>query len=323
MTGISIVIPTYNRAEILRKTLDSVARLSIPGGVEVEIIVIENNCTDHSARVFEDFSRRSPLPCRRINETRQGHSHVRNRGFAEAAFDQVVFFDDDVEVFPDWIPGYLKAVEDTQADCVVGPVFPLFEREVPGYLTPPMLNELCSPYSRKGEKRLLLESSVAHEIPGCNFGVRKEVALQIGGFDPEIGRKPGKAVMLSCDDFDFGERLVKAGKRVVYEPSCAIRHLISVEKLSKAYLRKRWYGEGATQRIFDAVKGICFSPTRRLRLLLGVMRLAAAIPFACLSGRKGSTFEGELKARRAAGYLFGARKTSLSLQQPPHSGEPS
>ena len=295
--------------------------MKTPGGVEVEIIVIENNCTDHSAKVFEDFSRRSPVPCRRINETRQGHCHVRNRGFAEAAFDQVVFFDDDVEVYPDWVSGYLEAARDLQADCVVGPVFPLFEREVPGYLTPQMLNELCSPYSRKGEKRILLETPVAHEIPGCNFGVRKEVALQIGGFDPEIGRKPGKAVMLSCDDFDFGERLVKAGKRVVYEPSCAIRHLISVEKLSKAYLRQRWYGEGATQRIFDAAKGIRFPPMRRLRLFLGLMRVTTAVPFAWLSGRMGSTFECELRARKAAGYLFGARKTSLSLQQPPHSGK--
>jgi glycosyltransferase involved in cell wall biosynthesis len=319
MTGISIIIPTYNRAEILRKTLDSLVHLSVPSGVKVEIIVIENNCTDHSARVFEEFSRRSGISSRRINETRQGHCHVRNRGFAEASFDHVVFFDDDIEAFSDWIPGYLKAVGDLQADCVVGPVFPLFEREVPGYLTRNMLNELCSPYSRKGEKQILLEPSVAHEVPGCNFGVRKEVALQIGGFDPGIGRKPGTTTMLSGDDFDFGERLVEAGKRVVYEPSCAIRHLISVEKLSKAYLRQRWYGEGATQRIFDAAKGIRFPPMRRLRLILGLMRLAATLPFSWLSGQKGSTFECELRTRKAAGYIFGARKTSLSLQQPPHS----
>jgi len=50
--GLTIVIPTYNRCHELGPTLDSVAAVRIPAGCQVEVLVIDNNCTDDRGRMM-------------------------------------------------------------------------------------------------------------------------------------------------------------------------------------------------------------------------------------------------------------------------------
>ena len=302
--GISIVIPTYNRAPMLEPTLASMARLNVPRGVDVEILVVDNNCTDNTHRVVADFKATAPFPVKHIVEHEQGQSASRNRGFRDATFDHVVDFDDDVNVYVDWIAGYFDAVDHFEADCVVGPVYPVFEVQVPAYLTKSVLELISSPYSRKGGQAMLLPQSAAHEVPGCNFGVRRDVALAVGAFDNSWGRNRASAVMISQDDFDFGRRLVAAGKRVVYEPRCAIHHRLSSEKLSRTYLRRRWYGEGATKRQVDAQSGSRPSLAQRARYLGGAIHRATRAVTCYAAGRTALAFQWELEARQALGYIF-------------------
>ena len=315
--GISIVIPTYNRAPMLRPTLASLALLNIPGDVQVEVLVIDNNCKDETPRVVADFKASAPMPVRHIVETRQGHCVSRNRGFREAAFDHVVDFDDDVDVYTDWIAGYFDAVDRLGADCVVGPVYPVFEVAIPAYMTQRVLQLISSTYSRKGGQAMVLTPDVAHEVPGCNFGVRKEVALALGGFRPDWGRNPLSHVMISQDDFDFGRRLVASGKRVVYEPRCAIHHRLSSEKLARHYLRRRFYGDGATKRLVDALLGFSPSPSQRIRYFAGALHLLARAAGHALAGKASLAFECELEARQALGYVCHKPRSEN------HPGEPS
>lgn len=308
--GISIVIPTYNRARMLGPTLAGLAHLTVPRDVEAEILVIDNNCTDDTPRVVADFKAATPIPVRHIVEHEQGQSASRNRGFQEAAFDHVVDFDDDVDVYTDWIVGYFDAVDRFQADCVVGPVYPVFEIQVPAYLTKDVLRLISSPYSRKGGLPALLPPHVAHEVPGCNFGVRRDVALAVGAFDNAWGRNRASSVMISQDDFDFGRRLVAAGKRVVYEPRCAIHHRLSSEKLSRAYLRRRWYGEGATKRQVDAQSGSSPSLSQRVRYVAGAVHRAARATACYATGHTALAFQWELESRQALGYVFHKPRTT-------------
>jgi glycosyltransferase involved in cell wall biosynthesis len=296
--GISIIIPTYNRARLLARTLASIKGLRVPEGVAIEVLVIDNNCTDETPQVVKEATDDSPFPILRIVETRQGLCFGRNRGLQEARYALVAYFDDDIEVADDWLLGYLEAVEHLNADCVVGPVFPKFERKLPQFLTQRVLDSVTSTYSRKGDRMMLLPRDVAHEVPGCNFGVRKSVALEIGGFNNSLDRIG--AGLLAGGDWEFGLRLVAAGRGVIYHPQCTIRHIITEEKLSRKYLRKRWAGAGATARVFQNPR-LPFS--RRIRYLSGVIRLMGA---SILHGVRGNTdiaFQRELEARRAWTYL--------------------
>jgi glycosyltransferase involved in cell wall biosynthesis len=299
MNGISIIIPTYNRARLLGQTLESVKRLRLPEGVAIEVLVIDNNCTDNTPEIVENAAEVSRFPILRIVEKQQGLCYGRNRGLREARYDHVVYLDDDIEVADDWLLGYFEAVEQLDADCVVGPVFPKFEREPPDFLTERVLDSVISTYSRKGDLMMLLARDVAHEVPGCNFGVRKSVALDIGGFNNSLDRAgPG---LLAGGDTEFGLRLVSTGRRVVYQPRCAIRHVITEEKLSRKYLRKRWTGAGATARLLQNAR-LPFS--RRVRYLAGVVRRVGASLIHQVRGNTGVAFERELEARRSWAYII-------------------
>src|SRR5262245_11802398 len=92
--GFSIIIPTYNRADLLRMALKSVHRLHLPRSWEAEILVIDNNSSDDTTTVLREAGQGS-LPVRGILERKQNVSHARNRSASEASFEHLVYFDDD------------------------------------------------------------------------------------------------------------------------------------------------------------------------------------------------------------------------------------
>ncbi len=302
--GASILITTYNRAAILADTLRSASALHLPEGVRAEILVIDNNCTDRTPETVAQAAAASPIPMRRVLETRQGLSYSRNRGLTEASFDWVVYFDDDVRIVPHWIEACFEAIDTLKPDCVVGPVTPAFESEPPAYISPRVLDSLCSTYSRKGDELMVLPPEVAHQVPGCNFAVRKQVALDAGGFDPRFGC--GGETQRSGDDFEFGHRLNRAGRRVVYQPRCSVQHLITSGKFAKSWLRTRWRQDGAFERSMTAAPPNTTTRLERARAAAGIGSMLTRSAFFGLLGRRAASFEWELRARRAVGYYKGA-----------------
>ncbi len=310
MTGITLAIPTYNRARLLRQTLESLSRVSVPGGLQVELVIINNNCTDNTPAVVSEMAPRLPFPVRVVFEPKPGLNQGRNRALREAAFEHVVYFDDDVNVVPEWLDGYREAVERLEAECVVGPVRPSYEQKPPAYMTPVILESLVSAYSVRGDTLKQLPGDVAHEVPGCNFGVSKAVAVEVGGFSTGLDRMGSG--LLAGGDSEFGARLVKAGKRIVYQPRCAIEHVISREKMERSYLRLRWQGIGATQRLLTPPNELHESPGRRARQVFGIARRFAAAAALQLVNQPALSFEQELEGRKALGYLRRAGRPGTS-----------
>lgn len=302
MAGFSIIIPTYNRAELLRTALKSVQELRIPDGRAAEIIVVDNNSTDHTADVAEEMARNGPIPLRRVVETQQGLNHGRNRGIQEACFEHLVYLDDDMQVNPGWLEGYVEAWETLHPDAVVGPVEPWFEEEPASWLTPRMIESVTSAYSRKGDRIMIVSADRAHELPGCNFGVLRHVAQEAGGFHPALDRSG--AGMLAGGDWEFGQRLVRLGKRVVYSPQCRIRHFISKHKISREGLRARWEGSGATAGAMMRLQGQVIPFPRRLRLFIRMNRFFVRSWRYRVAGDETIAFHWELEALNLRGLLF-------------------
>ena len=73
---VTVAICTWNRAAFLDRTLASFHRLSIPEGVEWELIVVDNNCTDTTPNVVQRHREFLPIYC--VSEKQQGHSASRN-----------------------------------------------------------------------------------------------------------------------------------------------------------------------------------------------------------------------------------------------------
>ena len=90
---VSVIIPTYNRAQILRETLDSVLAQSYPA---IEIVVVDDGSTDDTAAVVAQYAGRA----RHIRQRNQGVEMARNKGIRVSTGDYLTFLDDDDLMLP-------------------------------------------------------------------------------------------------------------------------------------------------------------------------------------------------------------------------------
>src|SRR6516164_6667228 len=110
----SVVLCTHNRCESLAKALASAACLELPKLLDWEVLVVDNNSTDRTREVAEEFCRRYPTHFRYIFERQQGKSHALNTGIREAQGDVIAFIDDDVTVEPTWLRHLTAALRSGQ-----------------------------------------------------------------------------------------------------------------------------------------------------------------------------------------------------------------
>src|ERR1700722_17754963 len=123
---VTVAICTWNRAKLLDQTLAGMRRLHILAGHTWELLVVNNDSTDHTDEVIEKHS--SDLPIRKLLEKRQGLSNARNCVLAHTRGDLLLWTDDDVLVEPDWLNAYVEtALQNPNAVFFGGTVEPWFE----------------------------------------------------------------------------------------------------------------------------------------------------------------------------------------------------
>src|SRR5690348_14636457 len=121
---ISLVITTFNRAELLRSALESVANSKVENQDTIEVIVVDNNSVDHTRQTVENVGARGfPFALRYVYEPRQGLSYARNRGADEANGIYVAYMDDDQLLEEHYLSRIESVFLHTKAACVGGPVF--------------------------------------------------------------------------------------------------------------------------------------------------------------------------------------------------------
>ena len=92
MKLLTIAIPCYNSAEYMRKCIDSL----LPGGEDVEIIIVNDGSSDKTADIAEEYRERFPSIIKVINKENGGHGSAVNAGLekAKGLYFKVVDSDD-------------------------------------------------------------------------------------------------------------------------------------------------------------------------------------------------------------------------------------
>src|SRR5262245_6985509 len=99
---LDVVIPTYNRAGLLKLTLESLLTAPIPSGLEVKVTVVDNNSNDGTKSLVQSFQKKFGERIGYQFESKQGRSHALNAGIISTTGDLVGMVDDDEEIDSSW-----------------------------------------------------------------------------------------------------------------------------------------------------------------------------------------------------------------------------
>jgi len=246
----SVLIPTYNRSEELRKTLQSLSELSC--SKEWEVIVVDNNSNDNTAEVVAEISRTFPVEMRYLFEAEQGKPAALNSGISIARGDVIAFTDDDHRFERDWLEQAAIGLERFGCDYVGGKILPMFEGSLPRWLT-------TSSARHRSVIGMADYGPEAHEFAdkpamGGNLVIYREAFSRVGLWDNRLGRR-GKT-LLGQEQREWCMRARAAGLRGVYIPNMVVYHIVPADRLQKKYFRRWFYWHGISRAILHENFGL-------------------------------------------------------------------
>jgi len=248
----SVLICTYNRARLLAKTLEHVAAQIVPAGIEWEVVVVDNNCTDDTSEVVRAYAgdrRISTLRC--VREPRQGIAFARRRSFLESRGELLGCVDDDCLLPPNWIEqALLFAREHPRAGAIGGRNVIVWEKST---------NRVAELYGESlarqelGDRPFRMSATGRACLGGAGLVLRREAVMTSGWI------KDGILVGRCADRLGAGEdaeiffRIRHAGWECWYTPNLVLSHIIPEARTTLSYLRRLHQGFGEAEAFLHAL----------------------------------------------------------------------
>jgi len=228
--GISILISTHNRGPILARSLESLAQMRYPSGVDVEVVVVANACTDDTVDQAMAFRDRLPnFKC--VQEPTVGVSYARNRTMHESRFDLCGMVDDDIWCEPGWLEATLGMFQQTPADMVSGRLTLWWcSVDRPSWMDEPTAGLLSCLDLGDCVIEMFRPDAVA-----ANFSFRREVFDRVGPFRTDLGRVGSRSLAAGEETF-FVQQAMDAGFRLYYSPDAHIKHWVAPHRIQSPYL---------------------------------------------------------------------------------------
>jgi GT2 family glycosyltransferase len=224
----AIVIPTFERCEVLLETLRCVARIDYPA-THWEAIVVDDGSSLATIGVVREWIRASDAPVRLVQRPRQGPAAARNLGASLTPARVLIFIDNDILVKSNFIRRHLAILESHPGCWVIGRI-----------VHPPRLRE--TPFGRyrddcwevfaaRSRGAMVVETD---GMTAANVSLLARDFERLGGFDEEFS-------IASCEDWELGQRARTAGIRILYDPLNVVVHNDWALDLRRFCERQRLY----------------------------------------------------------------------------------
>lgn len=239
--NITFIICTYNRADYLDDTLHSLMQQPVEDAV-AELLVVNNNSTDHTAQVVEKYLQNANPDSFRVSyfeEKEQGLSFARNCGIREAASENIVFVDDDIRADQHFLENWLFFFENyPDYKAAGGKILVQFDDHKPRWAS----HYLLSLFGHH-DLGIRVRKYPGNKYPfGGNMGFRKSIFNDTGLFDTDLGRKGDQ--LTANEEKDLFNRIKSLGEPILYLPNALLYHRIGSERATKNYIRKQAEGMG-------------------------------------------------------------------------------
>lgn len=267
----SVIIPTRNRAELLRRCLSALTRQTLAKDA-FEVLVVDNGSTDATAEVANEFA--GSLQLVYVSSTQPGLHVGRHEGARRARSDILMFADDDTEARATWVEAVVERFRDAKVALVGGNNHPRFEHPPPAWLE----HWWAMPFY-KGRALVYLSVLDFGEgtfdidpryVWGCNYSVRRSVLLSIGGFHPD--GVPKELLRYRGDgETHVSDAISAAGHRTAFDSRASVDHWVPSSRMTQAYMEQRAYVHG----ISDSYTDIRASQTARVAPRIAALRWLA------------------------------------------------
>jgi glycosyltransferase involved in cell wall biosynthesis len=219
---LSVVIPTYNRSAILRRTLEALDAQALPPE-RLEIVVVDDGSDDGTGAMLAELAPAMRAALRVVCQDHALGGSARNRGIDEARAPLVLLMDSDMTVQPGLLDAHLDAhrAHPERNAVFVGKV-----------VTGPERIDLLDPDPAPGADRAA-GPVPAEALTTQNVSLKRAFLIEAGSF------RPG----LPClQDTELAFRLKRAGMRLFYLPGAAALHTQPLDTIEKVIHSGRKYG---------------------------------------------------------------------------------
>lgn len=226
---VSVVIATFNRAQLLAKCLDALETQRM-ARERYEVLVIDNGSTDGTVEFLDNRCDKSPVTIRWFRHPRGGPASARNLGVDQARGDLIAFTDDDCIPASDWLTALAAELPDSPTCAGIGgPIWGMRDTAISRYIDHA---KLMAHWVDADQVEYLITANALY---------RTSCLTEVGGFETGF-------VLAGGEDVDLSYRLRDCGYSLHVTDQGAVQH--HHHDTLRLFTKMNWrHGFGAAQLV--------------------------------------------------------------------------
>ncbi|MEI6523521.1 MAG: glycosyltransferase family A protein [Bacteroidota bacterium] len=281
MNGFSIIICCYNSESRILSTLQALSELEIPSEFQIELILVDNNCTDNTVMLASEFwiKINSKFNLIVVTEKNPGLSAARVCGAKIAKYKYLVFCDDDNWINKDYLMVAYNLLERRNDIGVLGgQSVAVTDNDI--YFPDWFENEKSS-YAVGKQLQFSGDASFRKYLWGSGMIIRQSIFKMIfdAGLSLLTDRKGSE--LDSGGDSEICSRVLLKGFTLYYDERLFFKHYISPSRLTKTYLIRLTEGHQRAYKILECYWNYIDYCSKRfdIRFRVGVINILRLIKF--------------------------------------------
>lgn len=286
--SVSIVIPTFQRPDGIKRALNSVLSQDIADR-QIEVIVADNDPAGSAKEVVQDFDKKNALSIKYVHIPEPGVSNARNGALEHAMGRFVIFLDDDMQAREGW----LETLIGTALKYEAGIVFSAAIAKMPNPGDP--RNKYMAPFFSSmfhNKKEGLVNETLG--TGGCLLDMTR-CDMPNPPFDTSLNETGGE------DDILF-DHLRQNGAKAAWSPNAKSWEIVPIERATPEYIWARNFAFGQGPTNIHASRGFKGLPGIARFMTTGTIQICLYAPIYMVLKLLGHPAYVEYLARTARGF---------------------